>query len=185
MLDPQDFHQRIGKIEGLVRELESISDPALRRIANDLVQSLMELHGAGIERLLEIVSTARSDTGAVMIESLANDPLVSSLLVLYDLHPDDFETRIRRGLDKVQPELQRRGARIELVSAMEGLIRLRIIGAGTQNLEPLVREALFETAPDAVKIEIDGLVPKNSAGFVPLTSLRALDGSPVAAGGGS
>ncbi len=59
MDDGKDFHrddmQRIGE---LVQEIESIGDPAARAAAKDLVQSLMDLHGAALEKALEIVAGA-------------------------------------------------------------------------------------------------------------------------------
>ena len=46
----------------------------------------MELHGAGLERMLEIVR-ANGDSGQLILDSLGRDDMVSSLLVLYGLHP--------------------------------------------------------------------------------------------------
>ena len=181
MRDTQLFQERIGKIEKLVHKLEGVSDPALRRIAKDLLESVMELHGAGFDRLLEIVSTNTGETGAVILQEIAGDPLLSSLLVLYGLHPDNFETRVRRGLDNARKELRLEGARVELVAVSDGAIRVKIISAGTNNFEPAVRAALLETAPDALNIEIQGgIAAKPSPGFVPLSSL--LNGSSVAIG---
>ena len=62
--------------------------------AKELMESLMELHGAGFDRILEIAAAAGNND---LIEAFARDNLVGSLLVLYGLHPDDFETRVRRG----------------------------------------------------------------------------------------
>lgn len=181
MRDTQEFQERIGRIDGLVQKLETAADPVLRRTAKDLVQSLMELHGAGFERLLEIVSENNGGTGAVLVQALGHDPLVSSLLVLYGLHPEDFETRVRRGLEKVRPQLRSEGAHAELITAAEATIHVKIVGAGSNNLEPEVRAALLETAPDATNVIIEGgIAAKQSSSFVPLSSLKTLSGSPVA-----
>ena len=90
MSDTQEFQQRVARIDGLVQQVESAADPALRSAARELIQSLMELHGAGLERIIEIVSNAKETAGLVQI--LSQDELVSSLLVLYNLHPEDFES---------------------------------------------------------------------------------------------
>ena len=50
----KEFQERVGRIDGLVRKLESSRDPTLRDTARDLIQSLMELHGTGLESILEI-----------------------------------------------------------------------------------------------------------------------------------
>lgn len=179
MESTQELHGRIGRIEGLVEKLEASGDPAQRGAARELIQSLMEFHGAGFERILQIVSNS-GETGPAIIQSLGSDELVGNLLVLYDLHPDDFETRVRRGLDKVRPLLRSHGARIELTSIAGHSVQLRITGSGSDDLEVAVREALFETAPDAVDLAIE--VPQRSghgSSFVPLTSLVNSNGSSV------
>jgi len=173
----QEFQDRVARIEGLVHKLENSADPASRSSARELIQCLMELHGAGFERILEIVAS-RGDAGIGLIDSLAKDELVSSLLVLYGLHPDDFETRVMRALDKVRPVLRERGAGVEALEATESTVRVKITGAGSKELETAVREALFECAPDAGEVIIEGakgrLSESGRAGgsnFVPLSSL--------------
>jgi len=181
MSETKEFQERIGRIEGLVQKLESAGDPALRRTSRELVESLMAIHGAGLERILEIVSNA-GEAGADLIESLANDPLISSLLVLYGLHPDDFETRVQRGLEKARTILRQQGARLEQVEIGDGSVHVKIADAGSNNLEAIVRDALLETAPDAADVAIEGGKPPAAAStsFVPLTSVRGLNGSPAA-----
>lgn len=167
----QEFQERAARIEGLVQKLEASADPATRAAARDLVQCLMELHGAGLERILELVSTA-NQAGAGLIEKLGHDELVSSLLVLYGLHPENFETRVRRGIENARQLLRKQGVSLDVLMIDETSVRLQIIGAATEDLQPLVRDALLETAPDAVNVVIEGGRP-HSQGFVPLTSLVA------------
>ncbi len=167
----QEFQQRAARIEGLVQKLETAADPALRATARELVQCLMELHGTGIERILEIVSSAR-EAGAGLLESLGHDELVSSLLVLYSLHPEDFETRVRRGIDKARQALRKRGVSLDVLSVDETLVHVKIIGLATEDLQTVVSDALSETAPDALNVVIEG-GRQQAQGFVPLSSLLA------------
>ena len=169
----QEFQDRVARIEGLVQKLEASADPASRSTARELIQCLMELHGAGLERLLEIVAGS-GDAASGLIDSVARDELVSSLLVLYGLHPDDFETRVMRALDKVRPVLRERGAGLEALAGSENMVRVKITGAGSKELEKVVREALFESAPDAAEVVIEGgKVRAGGSNFVPLASLQA------------
>jgi len=178
----QDFQERIGRVDGLVQKLESAGDPALRRTAKELIESLMEIHGAGLERILDIVSNS-GQIGAGLVQALAHDELVSSLLVLYGLHPDDFETRVRRGLDKVRPLLRSNGARLDILAVGDGAVHVKITGAVSADVEAAVREALLETAPDAADVAIEGGKPApRASGFVPLASLKTATGSLVTAG---
>jgi NifU-like domain len=179
MRDTQEFQEQVGRIDELVRKLEQSPDPSSRGTARDLVQSLMELHGAGLERILAIVSSTGGEAGAVLVQ-LSHDELVSSLLVLYGLHPENFETRVRRGLDKIRPFLRARGASLEVVAIEGERVRFKITGPASTDLQEAVREALLETAPDATDIAIEGGVDKApSSSFVPLTSLRSSNGSAV------
>jgi hypothetical protein len=168
----QEFQDRVARIEGLVQKLESSGDPASRSGARELIQCLMELHGAGLERILEIMASG-GDAAAGLIDSLARDALVSSLLVLYGLHPDHFETRVQRALDKVRPHLREHGAGLEALVVTESTVHIKITGGGPKELETAVREALFESAPDAVEVVIEG-GKGHAAGsnFVPLASLQ-------------
>jgi hypothetical protein len=53
-LEQKEFQQRIGKIEQLVKSIDQIGDPGAQANARELVQLLLDLHGAGIERMLDI-----------------------------------------------------------------------------------------------------------------------------------
>ena len=79
-------------------------DPNSRALAKELLESLMALHGAGLERILELAAE-EGDSGAKLIEKCGRDELVSSLLLLYGLHPDDLATRVERALEKTRPFL--------------------------------------------------------------------------------
>ena len=183
MRETQEFRERVARIETLVQEMDSAADPALRNRARELVQSIMELHGAGLDRILEIVSQS-GETGAAVLQSLGRDEIVSSLLVLYDLHPEDFETRAKRGVEKAQTLIASRGGSVHPLEIGAGIIRVRIAvsgrscGSTAQDLEDAVRGALFDAAPDAVEVVIEGGgEPASAHGFVPLASLQSANGS--------
>ena len=74
------------RIEELIGKIETVADPETRAVAVELVQSLMEFHGAGLERMMEIVADS-GEPGNAVFESFARDSLVGSLLLLYGLHP--------------------------------------------------------------------------------------------------
>ena len=175
MQQTSEFQERIGQIEELVAKLDSGGDSAARADAKELVEALMALHGAGLARILDLVSGSRQ-SGVGMVEELAEDELIGSLLVLYGLHPHDFESRVRRGLDKAGAILRSRGAHFDQIVIGEGTVRLRIAGAESERLEEVVREHLLAAAPDATEISIEAALSKTS-GFVPLTSLKAATGA--------
>lgn len=182
MSEGQELRDRVARIDGLVQELELTADPVSRAAAKELVHSLMDLHGGAIQRILNIVSKA-GDAGSRIIEALGADELVSSLLVLYDLHPDDFETRVRRALERAHKFASPRGAHIEAVAIAAGTVHVRIAAMGhscgstARDVESFIREALFETAPDANDVVIDGAEDQPASGFVPLATLQPPNGT--------
>jgi hypothetical protein len=179
-----DFQQQAQKIGELVRGLENIADPAARSVARELVQLLMALHGAGLERVLEIVFRS-GDAGARIIDDLGQDPLVSSLLVLYGIHPDDVETRVQRKLRQIDSKLHKMGAGVTSVSVNGNDIRLHVkvdghaCGSTSRTVKAVVEEAIYEAAPDLTSLVVEGLEEPVSSGFVGLSTLSGA--LPVAA----
>ena len=176
MAEDKDFQKRIQRISGLVSELDSIVDPAARSAAKQLIQLLMELHGTALERMLE-VTFASGEPGKNLIDQFGRDSLVSSLLVLYGLHPDDLETRVARAVERLRRALRKQGAEVEIVNANDGTVRLGLstnghaCGSTTQVLKTTVEEAVYEAAPDATQVVVEGLEEKPASTFVPLGKL--------------
>jgi Fe-S cluster biogenesis protein NfuA len=174
----------IRRIDGLLHRLETMSDPEARASAVELVQSLMELHGTGLERMLEITADA-GEPGYGIIDGFARDELVGGLLLLYGLHPVDLETRVMQALDKVRPYLASHGGNVEVLGIEEGVVRLRLQGSckscpsSSMTLKLAIEEAIYEAAPDVTAIEAEGVLEQVAApsGFVPLERLRGADTS--------
>lgn len=181
MAEEKELQQRIQRIEELVGRIETLADPIARANAHELVQSLMDLHGAGIERMLEIVAET-GQPGMGIIDKLADDKLVASLLLLYGLHPLDLDTRVMQALDKVRPYLQSHGGNVELLRVDEGEVRLRLqgschgCGSSAQTLKLAIEEALYEAAPDMTALHVEGVVQQQPpAGLVKLQGRAGSD----------
>lgn len=162
------------QIEALVRKIENLADPEARATAVALVQALMEFHGAGLERLMEIVADT-GESGYAVFDSLAKDDLVGNMLLLYGLHPTPLETRVTQALDKVRPYLDSHGGNVELLGIDNGVVRLRMQGSckscpsSSMTLKLAIEEAIFAAAPDVVSIEAEGVsepVQTSQSGFV-------------------
>jgi Fe-S cluster biogenesis protein NfuA len=177
--DSKDFRGDIQRIGGLVQEIESIADPALRATAKDMVQSLMDLHGAALEKALDIVAEA-GDSGMAIIDRLGRDSLVSSVLILYGLHPDDIETRVSKAVDRLRSQLRKQGCEIELVGVNDGAIRIHVeagshtCGSTAKTVQATVEGAIYDAAPDLASLVIEGLEEKPASGFVALGNLMAV-----------
>ncbi|MFF3055628.1 hypothetical protein [Streptomyces sp. NPDC057909] len=109
------------RVEELLDRLTTIGDQEVGAAAEDLVRVLMDFYGAGLARIVDRLSTpADRGTGSGPLAALLDDELVSSLLALHDLHPEDIGTRIARALDSVRDP-------VEVVGFDEetGILRLR------------------------------------------------------------
>ncbi len=182
MVEDKELQKRIQKIGGLVAEIESISDPAVRSTARQLIETLMELHGAALDRSLEII-VGTGDPGMRIIDEMARDPLVGSVLVLHGLHPDDLETRVAKAVERLQAKLQREGSRVDLLAIEEGAVRVRVTprehacASTSGSLRTTVEDAIYAAAPDIASLAIEGLDGRPASGFV---SVELLVGRPVA-----
>jgi Fe-S cluster biogenesis protein NfuA len=180
--DGKDFRQDIQRIGGLVQEIESIADPAIRATTKDLVQSLMDLHGAALEKALEIVAET-GETGMSIIDRLGRDSLVSSVLILYGLHPEDLESRVVKAVDRVRQQLRKQGCEVELLGVNDGAIRMRVetgshtCGSTAKTVQATLEAAMYDAAPDLTSLVIEGLEEKPASGFVALDKLMGAAGS--------
>ena len=178
MADSKDFREDIQRIGGLVQEIESIADPAARAATKGLVQSLMDLHGAALEKTLDIVADA-GEPGMNIIDRLGRDSLVSSVLILYGLHPEDLETRVVKAVNKVRPQLRKQGCEVELLGVNDGAVRLRVetgshtCGSTAKTAGAVLEGAMYDAAPDLSSLAIEGLEEKPSTGFVALDKLTS------------
>ena len=171
----------------MLLEAASTGGRVARERAEELVRLVVDLYGAGLERLLEIVHEAgRLDDD--LLARLAADDLVASLLAVHGLHPYDVETRVARALDDVRPYLGSHGGDVELLGITEeGVVRLRMLGScdgcpsSSVTLTLAVETAIQAAAPEVSGIEVEQ--PAATGSVIPVTALRSrLDAAPAPAG---
>ncbi|MDQ1651916.1 MAG: hypothetical protein QOI35_1116 [Cryptosporangiaceae bacterium] len=146
-----------------------------RERAEELVRIVADLYGAGLERLLELAHQRGALTGEVL-DALAADDLVASLLLVHGLHPYGVETRIEKALDGVRPYLGSHGGDVEFLGVTaEGVARLRLLGScdgcpsSSVTLKLAVEGAIEAAAPEVVAIEVAD--PKPAGAVIPVTAL--------------
>jgi Fe-S cluster biogenesis protein NfuA len=152
----REFHAHTERVERLVSRLNSSTDSELRATALELLQCVLELHGAVLGRMID--SIAQTDAGEVALDQAMKDELVASVLLLHGLHPEPVETRVQRALETVRPYLRSHHGDVEFVSLHDGVVRLRLVGScgscpsSSITLKNAVEEALYAAAPDIVEI---------------------------------
>jgi Fe-S cluster biogenesis protein NfuA len=174
----KDLQKRMQRIGEIVEQLESTADPNARAIAKELLESLLALHGAALEKILSITSQA-GETGESLIRKFGGDQLISSLLLLYGLHPCDMQTRVTAALEKSRGFLDSHSAKAELVSISDdGAVTLRLhlkpggCGSTAATVKSTLEAAVQDAAPDASSIlvqEADNGAPRS--GFVSVAQL--------------
>lgn len=171
--------QSMEQIEGLIRKIEALPDPEARASAIALMQALMEFHGSGLDRMMEIIADS-GEGGYAVFDHFAADDLVGSLLLLYGLHPLPLETRVTQALNKVRPYLDSHGGNVELLGVDDGVVRLRMQGSckscpsSSLTLKLAIEEAIYAAAPDVVSIEAEGVQEQaiiSKSGFVQIGKL--------------
>jgi Fe-S cluster biogenesis protein NfuA/nitrite reductase/ring-hydroxylating ferredoxin subunit len=151
----------VGRVEGLLEELESLAEPMARGLATTTVQALLELYGEGLRRVLDGVGASQATT-------LAGDDVIAHLLLLHGLHPVPVEERVQAGLEEVRPYLDSHGGNVELVSVEDGVALLRMQGscegcpASAMTLKLAIEEAVFKAAPDVESVEAEGAVEEEA-----------------------
>jgi Fe-S cluster biogenesis protein NfuA len=175
-MDNAEFQEHAAKIEQLVQRVNAIADDDARAAALELMQSLMDLHGAGVTRIVELLTEA-GEAGRSSLQKLGGDPLLCGLFVLYGVHPVALEDRVTKAIDKVAPQLRKQGGSAELLAIEEDTVRVAIHSSGngchssSDALKQAVEQAIREAAPEVMEVVADG-VPDAKTGFVPLNMLQ-------------
>jgi Fe-S cluster biogenesis protein NfuA len=182
------FQEQVRQLGERATQLEQLPESPAKTAGRDLVQLLMDVHGAALERMMEIVFEAAGDKGQATIDKLGQDPQVASLLLLYSLHPDVLETRVEKAVEAMRPRLRKLAHTIELVSVEDGRVQVRVTsnghacGSSTKDLRTIVEDGMYEFAPDLASLEVLGLEDAKSGGFVALESLVGHRMAAVASG---
>ncbi len=182
MPSPSDLRAGGERIEHR-REASAAGGPVAKERAEELVRLVVELYGGGLERVLEIVHEA-GGLNDEALEGLADDELVSSLLLVHGLHPYSVEERIERALIKVRPYLGSHGGDVELLAVTEeGVVQLRLKGScdgcasSSVTLKLAVEGAIEEAAPEIVRIEVESPsaapAKPGSTNLIPVSALTA------------
>jgi Fe-S cluster biogenesis protein NfuA/nitrite reductase/ring-hydroxylating ferredoxin subunit len=152
----------IARVQELTAQLEEVQDFQARAIADELVSSVVQLYGAGLERIVEELAVPGASAADVR-ERLVDDGVVASLLLIHGLYPVDLETRVLEALESVRPYMESHGGDVELVDIEDGVARMRLVGhckgcpASEATLELAIKKALEETAPDLEGLEVEGV----------------------------
>jgi Fe-S cluster biogenesis protein NfuA/nitrite reductase/ring-hydroxylating ferredoxin subunit len=161
--------QLIERVQELQGALEAAGASATRDLAEELVASVVQMYGVGLERIVEAIQGTGAD-GERIAASLTDDPLVAMLLLIHDLHPVPLRDRVQGALDSVRPYMESHGGNVELLALENGIARIHLRGscsdcsASSVTLELAIKQALEEAAPDLEGLEVEGVAPQTVNG---------------------
>jgi len=160
--------QLMERVQELAAQIDGLSDPTVRKTAQDFMRSIMELYGLGLAKVVQVLSDS-GEAGAPMRAELIQDGVFASLLLIHDLYPVPLDERVEEGLDSVRPYLASHGGAVELVRIKDGVAYLRLEGsckgcpASQATLELAIKKALDESAPDLVGLQVEGVIEQEKA----------------------
>jgi Fe-S cluster biogenesis protein NfuA/nitrite reductase/ring-hydroxylating ferredoxin subunit len=158
------------RIQALIGEIEALPDSDSRELMQECLYAVLDFYGAGLARIL---SHLRAGSSNELLDSLAGDDVVSSLLLIHGLHPVPLETRLAGALESVRPYMESHGGNIELASIADGIATLRLEGhcktcpSSSVTLELAVRRAIEDACPDLDGLEVEGMSPPAEPRFRP------------------
>jgi Fe-S cluster biogenesis protein NfuA/nitrite reductase/ring-hydroxylating ferredoxin subunit len=162
---PEQLVQRVQDLQ----ERLGAGDPATVQLADELVSAVVQMYGAGLERIVAALVDG-GDEGRRLAASLTEDDLVSTLMLIHDLHPVPLEGRVQAALDSVRPYMESHGGNVELLGLSDGVARIHLQGscsdcsASAVTLELAIKQALEEAAPDLEGLEVLGVAPQTTGG---------------------
>jgi Fe-S cluster biogenesis protein NfuA len=171
-----EFQQSAAKIEELLERATALTDADARATALELVQSFMDLQGAAVSRIVEILSES-GESGRSALAKLGKDPMVCGLMVLYGVHPMALEDRVKGAIEQVTPQLRKNSASVELIDVSESAVRIKLettahgCGSSPDAAKQLVEQAIREAAPEIAEVMVEGQ-PVDASGFILLNMIK-------------
>jgi Fe-S cluster biogenesis protein NfuA len=169
------------RVQELQEKLDSTGDPATRELAEELVSAVVQMYGAGLERIVDSLLGA-GEEGRRLAVALAEEEPVAALLMIHDLHPVPLLERVQGALEQVRPYMESHGGNVELLALEQGVARISLRGscsscaASTVTLELAIKQALEQAAPDLEGLEVEGMTDA-ATGTPPTGPLLPLAGA--------
>ena len=147
---PAEFRHLLEWLGTGLERMEQIEDEETRGEVFALLEGIDVLHRQGLGRIMDLIASLG---GPQAVERISQDPIVRTLLEMYDLPEADERTQVEHALEAVYPYFESHGGKLELLGVEGGRVRVRLSGScegclGTATtLQRVVEEALREGFP--------------------------------------
>lgn len=146
-----------GQLDTLVQAFEELPFPEVREMAFDMLRAVDTLHREALQRL---VAFLHAHGQGEILDHAAEDPIIRTLLLLYDLVPSEERTQAEAALDLVRPYIQSHGGVIDVLQVEDGVVHVRLSGAcqgcagSAMTLKRGVETALQQGFPGFKRMEV-------------------------------
>lgn len=182
---PEEFHATLARLDELVREFDDLPYPQIREKAFEMLQMIDTIHRVGLGRLIGYIH----QQGHVdLILRGAHDPLINTLLQLYDFLPQDDRTQVETALEMIRPYIHSHGGEVEVLDVREGIVHLRLTGScygcagSTMTLQRGIESVLAENYAGLRGIEVHDAAPEIThavPGFIGIGQIGTAPRRPV------
>jgi len=163
---PSEFQHLLEWLGTGLERMEEIQDEKTREEVFAFLEGIDVLHRQGLGRILDLIGGLG---GQQAVERISQDPIVRTLLEMYDLPEADERSQVELALEPVYPYFQSHGGKLNLLGVENGRVRVRLSGScegcpGTATtLQRVVEEALREGFPGFKELvaEEPSPAPKN------------------------
>lgn len=168
---PAEFRHLLEWLGAGIERMEEIEDEATREEVFALLEGIDVLHRQGLGRILDLIASLG---GEQAVGRISQDPVVRTLLRMYDLPEADERSQVERALEGVYPYFESHGGKLDLLGVENGRVRVRLSGScegcpGTATtLQRVVEEALKEGFPGFKELVAEAPpppAPKNTVGL--------------------
>lgn len=168
--DDERVREQVSRVEALLASFSGRREPVAAARAMEAVEALVALYG---ECLARMMSGVERSGNRELVGEFSTDELISHLLLVHDLHPDDVGTRVEAALDGVRQEFGVQVDAVELLGMSAGAIRVRVVAQGcgstAERMRQAVRDAVAGSAPEIEQVEIEE--GRSGAPVIPVDSL--------------
>jgi Fe-S cluster biogenesis protein NfuA/nitrite reductase/ring-hydroxylating ferredoxin subunit len=180
IVEERELQKRLARVDVLVGELLQLPDPASRAMIEELLSTVLDIHGEALSRMLDALGPRGEPATDRLLHVMADDDMIRGILLLHGLHPMDLRTRVEGALESVRPYMQSHGGGVELLDVAGDTVRIRLVGhcqgcpSSTVTLKLAVEKAIYEAAPDVVAIDVADELTTAPAGPPSIAGLVAL-----------
>jgi hypothetical protein len=83
----ESLAQQSERMQDLMNQVEEAEESPTKALAQDCIEEILTYHNNGLQRILHLLTEEGSPASSEMYDRLLEDPFLSGLLLMHDLHP--------------------------------------------------------------------------------------------------